>query len=165
MAKVVEPTIRLARSIDCVELAELSRVAIEYGLRWRWKPSRILGVIRHKECTVITARNPSDLSLLGFAAMEFKSTSAHLSLLATSQHYRRQGVASKLLQWLEQSAVTAGLDYVALEVREQNQGAINFYEAHGYHIDGVATGYYDGSENAYRMRRHLIAPDIALRRP
>ena len=68
---MTEVNIQLARSGDCLELAELSRVAVEYGLRWRWKPSRILGLIRSPEACVIVARNEAS-ELLGFAAMEFR---------------------------------------------------------------------------------------------
>lgn len=158
------PEIALARPTDCIELAELSRVAIEYDLRWRWKPSKILALIRDKESTVIVARNEAG-DLVGFAAMEFKATRAHLILLASVARFRRQGVATKLLRWLEESAVIAGMDYISLEVRLNNQGAVKFYEAHGYSVEILKNGYYEGVEDAYRMRRDLIERDIAVRRP
>lgn len=160
-----ETEITLAQATDCVALANLSRVAIEHGLRWRWKPSRLLTVIRDQDCSVIVARQADNDSLMGFAAMEFKQTHGHLNLLATDKVYRRQGVGAGLLSWLERSASYAGLDYISLEVREQNQGAIRFYEKHGYVIERAIAGYYDGRENAYRMRHDLIDPEIAVRRP
>ena len=160
-----ETEIVLARAIDCVALANLSRIAIEHGLRWRWKPSRLLAVIRDPECAVIVARKPTCESLMGFAAMEFKQTHGHLSLLAADHVYRRQGVGTRLLTWLERSAAFAGLDYICLEVREQNQEAIRFYENHGYVIERAIAGYYDGREDAYRMRHDLIDPEIAVKRP
>ncbi len=165
MTKAGETEITLARDADCVALANLSRVAIEHGLRWRWKPSKLLRVIHDQESSVIVARRQQDHSLMGFAVMEFKQTHAHLSLLATELRFRRQGVASKLLAWLAQSASVAGLDYISLEVREQNQSAIHFYERLGFQIERSISGYYDGRENAYRMRHDLIAPEIAARRP
>jgi ribosomal protein S18 acetylase RimI-like enzyme len=156
--------ISLARPNDCVELAELSRVAIEYDLRWRWKPSRILKVIRDVECTVIVARDGGG-ELLGFAAMEFKDTRAHLNLLATAARFRRQGIASALLNWLETSARVAGIEAVSLEVRYGNQAAVKFYESHGYMIERIQAGYYDGREDAYRMRHDLMDQTVAMKRP
>ncbi len=163
MAKT-ESNIYLARSADCLELAELSRVAVEYGLRWRWKPSRILSLIRNSESCVVVARS-EDASLQGFAAMEFKETYAHLILLATVSRFRRQHIGQGLLKWLEESAQVAGMDHISLEVRTQNSNAVRFYEHLGYSIEQVKTGYYEGKEDAYRMRRDLIDRNFSKRRP
>ena len=164
MATRSEITIELARATDCIELAELSRVAIEYGLRWRWKPSRILGLIRGADSSVIVARDFKG-QIAGFAAMEFYESHGHLSLLATQYAYRRQGIARELINWLEQSAQVAGLTYVGLEVREKNAGAIRFYEQAGYEVQVVKHGYYDGKENALRMSHQLMTAEDAARRP
>jgi ribosomal-protein-alanine N-acetyltransferase len=139
-------------------------MAIEYGLRWRWKPSRVLGLIQHKDSSVIVARDGSG-SLAGFAAMEFHELHGHINLLATQLRYRRQGIGQRLIEWLESSARIAGLNYVTLEVRQQNAGAVEFYEAAGYTIQVLKSGYYDGKEDAYRMSHQLIAADVAARRP
>ena len=159
-----DDSITLARSADCLELGELSRVAIEYGLRWRWKPSRILAMIKSPDASVIVARS-ADAELHGFAAMEFKQTHAHLVLLATVARFRRQQIGTQLLAWLQESATIAGLDYISLEVRLENSAAVKFYERHGYAIESVKTGYYDGQEDAYRMRLDLIDRQQAARRP
>ena len=156
--------IELARPADCIELADLSRKAIEYGLRWRWKPSRLLELIRHKDSSVIIARDRSG-ALAGFASMEFHELHGHINLLATELRYRRQGIGQRLIEWLESSARVAGLNYVTLEVRQQNAGAVKFYEAAGYAIQVLKSGYYDGKEDAYRMSHQLIAADVAARRP
>ena len=161
---MAESEIRLASSTECIELAELSRVAIEYDLRWRWKPSKIVSLIRSKEHSVIVARN-KNTELQGFAAMEFKSTYAHLVLLATKTQFRRQRIASKLLEWLEQSATIAGMDYVSLEVRRGNQAAVRFYEQQGFTVEQVKSGYYEGREDAYKMRHDLIDRSMAEQRP
>ncbi len=159
-----DSSISLARSADCLELAELSRVAVEYGLRWRWKPSRILGLIRNPEACVIIARC-DEAVLQGFAAMEFKSTYAHLVLIATVSRFRRQHIGQGLLKWLEQSAQVAGMEYISLEVRVKNNSAVKFYEQLGYSIEQVKAGYYEGKEDAYKMRRDLIDRSFAERRP
>ena len=164
MATRATIAIELAKPADCIELADLSRVAIEYDLRWRWKPSRILGLIRHKDCSVIVART-SDNELAGFAAMEFHELHGHLSLLATPQRFRGQGIGLQLLEWLEASARIAALNYIALEVRQKNSGAVKFYEKAGYQIQVLKQGYYDGLEDAYRMSHELISADVSVRRP
>tara|TARA_B100001971_G_scaffold85249_1_gene78801 strand:+ start:7972 stop:8457 length:486 start_codon:yes stop_codon:yes gene_type:complete len=158
-----EVDIGLAGQTDCVEIAGMSRALIENGLRWRWKPSRILSLIRHPDCVVITATVSDEI--IGFAAMEFHELHAHLNLLAVKSKRRRNGVGQKLLDWLEESVMIAGLNYISLEVRISNVAAITFYEKAGYHIDHLASGYYNGIEDAYRMKHDLISDDVAKRRP
>ncbi len=155
--------IELARSSDCIELADMSRRLIEYGLRWRWKPSRILALINAADCVVIVAR--SDTEVLGFAAMEFLDVHGHLSLLAVKPEARRLGLGHDLLIWLEQSAAVAGLDHISLEVRSNNASAIAFYEQHGYVIEKLRSRYYQSEEDAYQMIHQLISTDIAAKRP
>lgn len=164
MATRSSVSIELARSTDCVELAELSRASIEYGLRWRWKPSKILDLIHSPDCTVIVAKTASG-RIAGFAAMVFYESYGHLNLLATQYQLRRQGVGRGLLAWLEQSARIAGLSYISLEVRERNAGAIRFYEQEGYQIQVVRHGYYEGKENALRMSHQLMSAEFAAKRP
>ena len=161
---MTDTTISLARSTDCLELAELSRVAIEYGLRWRWKPSKILELIKGPESCVIVARAENG-ELQGFAAMDFMATHGHLILLATVTRFRRQRIGSQLLAWLEDSASVAGLEFISLEVRRENSAAVKFYEQHHYEIEKIKTGYYQGQEDAYQMRRDLIDQKMAERRP
>tara|TARA_R110002073_G_scaffold25378_7_gene84184 strand:- start:2141 stop:2650 length:510 start_codon:yes stop_codon:yes gene_type:complete len=156
--------VTLALPVDCIELADLSRTAIEYGLNWRWKPSRILGLIRDKDSSVIVARTGSG-ELAGFAAMEFHQLHGHINLLATQLRFRRQGIGRQLIEWLEASARVAALNYLTLEVRSQNAGAVKFYEENGYTIQLLKSGYYEGREDAYRMSHELIAADVAARRP
>ena len=62
-----------------------------------------------------------------------------------------------MLEWLERSAIEAGTFEVGLEVRAGNRGAQAFYFARGYEVVGRAPGYYQGIEDAVRMRRDLRA--------
>lgn len=93
--------------------------------------------------------------LIGFAIMYFGYDTAHLNLLAVETGYQRSGLGQRLLQWLEQSAVVAGIFVVSLEVREHNCGARRFYRRLGYRETGWLCRYYDGSEHAVRMSHDL----------
>jgi ribosomal-protein-alanine N-acetyltransferase len=154
--------INLAKQSDCLEIADMSRTLIEHGLRWRWKPSRILRLICHPDCVVIVAQDVSRIA--GFAAMEFHELHSHLSLLAVRPDERRQGIGREMLSWLETSAGVAGLDYISLQVRSSNASAIAFYEGASYEVDRLQKGYY-GVEDAYHMTHELISRDIAIQRP
>ena len=152
-----------ARAAECVELANLSRDYIESGLHWRWKPARLLKLIKHPDCVVIAARKST--AIQGFAAMEFYPRHCHLNLLATKPEFRQQGIGESLLYWLEESAKVAGQEFIKLEVRCQNTNAIRFYESRGYEIQEQRVGYYDGREDAFSMVHRLMSDELAAQRP
>jgi ribosomal protein S18 acetylase RimI-like enzyme len=148
-----------ARAADAALLALMSRNLVEAGLAPAWDTARILWHVRHAESVVLTARHNG--AITGFAVMRYADESAHLNLLAVQPGHRRRGVARALLNWLEESALTAGTFLIALELRAGNEAARAFYRAQGYHEVGEIRGYYQGLESALRMRRDLrvgVAP-------
>ncbi len=62
--------------------------------------------------------------------------------------------------WLEDSAETAGIVTVYLEVRAVNHGALGFYRRLGYEEIERVTGYYAGRETAVRMARNIRQPIV-----
>lgn len=153
----------LAKPTEALTLAQMSRDLIESGLRWSWKPSRILSMIQHPECVVLVARNR--VEIVGFAVMEFHEAHAHLNLLAVKPAKRRTGVGKALIDWLEASCRIAGIASIFLELRIDNAGAKQFYESLGYKPDQVVQGYYQGKEDALTMVHQLMTPEIASQRP
>jgi ribosomal-protein-alanine N-acetyltransferase len=87
--------------------------------------------------------------------MRYGDDDAHLDLLAVAPPYRRAGVGRRLVEWLEQCALVAGIYTVDLEVRAGNEEARLFYHRIGYHHLAELPGYYQGVEAAIRMRRNL----------
>jgi ribosomal-protein-alanine N-acetyltransferase len=146
-------SLRLARPGDAVAIANMSRVLIEYGLRWRWTPERVAASIRAPNVNVLVARLHDQTA--GFAIMRYGDEIAHLDLLAVGRSYRRTGVGRQLLEWLEKCAVVAGIFNIDLEVRAGNAGARRFYERMGYRLLDQLPGYYQGVEAAVRMGRDL----------
>ncbi len=93
--------------------------------------------------------------VLGFGIMTYGLEKAHLMLLAVLPRARRRNIASKLLDWLEKTAITAGVSRIELEVRAGNIAARSFYRERGYHERDYLAGYYSGQESAFRMARNL----------
>jgi len=138
-----------ARIADAALLAAMTRELIEHGLKPAWGAARIGWHVRHPESIVLTAR--LGLTVAGFAIMRYGDDTAHLNLLAVAPAHRRRGVARRLLQWLEASALTAGCFRIGLELRAGNEAARAFYRALGYCELGEIGGYYQGVETAIRM--------------
>ena len=143
----------LARSSDALEIAEMSRDLIEYGLAWSWTPARVLRSISGRDSSVVVARRQPRIA--AFAIMHFGDETAHLNLLAVAARHRRQGLGRQLMEWLTATAVEAGIFRIDLELRAQNQAAREFYERMGFDALNVIPGYYQGREGALRMTRRL----------
>lgn len=146
-------TLRLAAPADAAPIAVMSRELIEAGLPWTWTPERVARNLAHPETLVLTARDGA--ALAGFAVMQFGEERAHLSLLAVRTDCQRRGIGRSLLRWLTESALTAGLTSVHLELRESNLGARRFYIKQGYTETLRIPGYYRGVETAVRMLRPI----------
>ena len=163
MPKATCSVIRLAKTKDAAAIAELSRLEIEKELPWRWKPSRVQQHIRDKDATVIVCEYGNNMC--GFAITSFAETSAHISLLAVSPSFRRQGIATSLIRWITKSCQIAGIGCIKLEVRANNTGAIDCYSDLGFHKTRVIEGYYEAREDAQLMTLVLISSDREARRP
>jgi ribosomal protein S18 acetylase RimI-like enzyme len=87
--------------------------------------------------------------------MQFGDERAHLSLLAVQPDYQRQGAGRRMLEWLTESALTAGIASIHLELRETNLAARRFYLGQGFSETLRIPRYYSGSETAVRMRREI----------
>jgi [ribosomal protein S18]-alanine N-acetyltransferase len=150
---MVHPVFRLARPPDAYEIAVMSRCLVEVGLRgWWWPPERVAKAIRAPSTIVVVAEIRHTI---GFGIMEFGDTQAHLSLLAVKPSHQRCGIGRALMQWLEESALTAGIATVTLELRANNYGARAFYKRLSFREEAYIAGYYRGIETALRMSRDI----------
>lgn len=143
----------LAALGDAPGIAAMSRDLIETGVGWSWRPARVAHAVRDPETVVVKAL--ADGRAAGFAIMGFAAEEAHLELLAVGTRYQRQGVGRGLVEWLEHSALAAGVGIVRLEVRETRRGERRFYERLGYRSIAVTPRYYAGRESAVRMAKDL----------
>lgn len=157
-------TIRLAEAGDTRAIAEMSRDFVESGLGWRYDPASIERALRRRETVVLAASGRQTYvarerpALSGFAIMDFGDERAHLVLLAVQPVQRRRGIGRRMVEWLMESAVTAGMASVHLELRADNEAARRFYRALGFAETLLVPKYYNGRETAMRMIRVLRAP-------
>jgi ribosomal-protein-alanine N-acetyltransferase len=154
-------TLQFADRSDAAALASMSRDLIEAGLGWRYRSQSVRDLINDPETVTLVARNGE--ALAGFGIMKFGDERAHLVLLAVRPAYQRRGIARRVLQWLVESAATAGMSSIHVELRARNTGAYAFYRAIGFAETLRLPGYYSGRETAIRMLRLLRAPASAPR--
>jgi [ribosomal protein S18]-alanine N-acetyltransferase len=148
------PIFGLATPADAYPIALMSRDLIEHGLSgWSWPPERVARSIKARDTVVLVAKIQSYLN--GFAIMSFGDVQAHLSLLAVRPSHQRCGIGRRMMEWLEESALVAGIATIDLELRVKNSAARDFYRALGFKEIAYVPGYYRGVETGLRMSRDI----------
>lgn len=140
---IAVPAIRLARLGDAPAIAQMSRQYIEHGLGWSWNEQRIEAAIRNDSMNVAAIHERA--AVIGFGIMQYGEQTAHLSLLGVAPGYRRQGLAGRLLAWLEKCADTAGISRIGVEARSDNPIAIRVLQAARVCAAGHGGGLLPGS--------------------
>lgn len=153
-------TFQFASRGDASTIASLSRDLIEEGLGWQYRTERIRELIGNPETVTLVARGGE--WTIGFSIMTFGDERAHLVLLAVRPAYQRRGIARRMTQWLVESAATAGVASIHVELRVRNKSAYEFYRSVGFAETLRLAGYYRGRETAIRMMRMLRAPGITV---
>ncbi len=150
---ICNDSIQLANITDATCIANMSRDLIETGLGWSWTPSRVLKAIKGKDANVIVTREGN--LVIGFAVMRYLDGEAHLDLFGVVPKYRRKGVGTRMIKWLEETALCNGTGVIYLETRLSNNEARDFYNSLGYRVIQQIPGYYKGIESAVRLAHDL----------
>ncbi len=94
--------------------------------------------------------------LVGYIALEWVLDEGSLTDLAVSPTYRRQGLASLLMDRLIESAQSKNLSFITLEVRASNLPAIKLYQKYGFLEAGRRPDYYrNPTEDALLMTKNM----------
>ena len=130
------------------ESAQLSLISNECG-NDRWSETSFLSEFDRKsiiECC------ESDGRIVAFSVVSVSFDEGYLHLIAVDSNYRKQGIATKLLNHCEQLAKSRGICKVILDVRVSNESAIRLYEKCGYiKICERKNFYSHPTENAFTM--------------
>jgi [ribosomal protein S18]-alanine N-acetyltransferase len=153
-------TIALAAAYDLRAIAEMSRDEIEEGLPWRWTTTRLMHSLGRRDTNIAVARSGQDL--VGFGIMRYDDLAAHLILFAVHRLHRRKEIGTALLKWLEDVALTAGIERIRAEMRADNESARAFYRKHGYKEAETILGMYHGCEDGVRLQKVLSQPPKKL---
>ena len=86
----------------------------------------------------------------------------HITSISVHRDYRKLGIAKRLMEiWLSEMQEIYDADYVSLNVRVSNVGALGLYTSMNFKVIQEEINYYADDENAYEMRKYF-KPDIEL---
>lgn len=97
-----------------------------------------------------------DDHLVAYTMATFTDDGLHVTNIAVDEKHQHKGIGKQLMQELESRAIKKGSRYVFLEVRTNNDAALNFYKKLGYAVLFTRRGYYIDGDDAYVMDKELL---------
>jgi [ribosomal protein S18]-alanine N-acetyltransferase len=91
----------------------------------------------------------------GFCLASSEEALGYVVTMDVLAQYRRHGVASALLEAVEQRLAASHVAEMWLETATDNDAAIAFWQRHGYRKQGIRRDYYPGGRDAFTMRKSL----------
>lgn len=105
---------------------------------------------------LVVAQKGADISGYGLVWCHRGTRLSRIYSLAVLPALRGQGIASLLLNKLEEVSAARGRLFMRLEVSKQNHSAINLYQNLDYRIFGEYSDYYDDHSDALRMQKNIV---------
>lgn len=103
---------------------------------------RLLSELLENEAAATLAAVGEDGTVLGYASIQVVLDEGYINNVAVRPEYRRQGVASQLLDVFRRFGLGHDLAFLTLEVRDSNQAARALYAKHGFAETGRRKNYY-----------------------
>jgi len=144
--------IRLATEHDLAELVRLENAAFETD---RFTKDQIEYLLTRSRATTFILE--SKHMVAGSACMLWRKShqSARLYNMAVDPVFQGKGFGIRLMRECELEAARRGCDRMTLEVREDNHGAIRFYERLGFEYVRTMLDYYHDGSPGIKMAKTL----------
>jgi len=129
-----------------------------------WSPGLVAEAVSGRLPTlrVVVAELEDGSEVAGFAVVSVVAEVSELQRIAVDRPHRRVGLARALLHRVCALAADAGAERLLLEVREDNAGAIAFYETECFAQVGRRRRYYKDGATAVVLSRGLERRDGAV---
>ena len=117
---------------------------------------RMLSEHLENECAATLVAQGADGTVLGYAGLLVVLDEGYITTVAVRPEYRRQGIASELLEVFRRFGEGNHMAFLTLEVRASNDKAISLYLKNGFVQEGRRKDYYkDPREDAIIMTRRF----------
>ena len=120
-----------------------------------WSKDLFLGELAEVPASRAVAVLENDGQIIGYASLRFVGREGDINTIAIAKSAQRQGFGQQLLDWLLAKAVELKVRELFLDVRADNEPAIEMYRANGFDRIDIRRNYYDHSVDAHVMRKKL----------
>jgi ribosomal protein S18 acetylase RimI-like enzyme len=146
-------TVRTNSPADFETLFEIDRQCYEPAIAYSRRELRDYLHLPGGDCLIGEAGG----TIVGFLMTAHENAVGSMVTIDVLAPYRRQGVATLLLEESERRLSAAGVRRIELETATDNASAIAFWKKHGYRTDGMKKQYYPDGRDAFTMTKQLSA--------
>ena len=142
--------------IEKMQLSDIDEIALleKECFSAPWSENALSEELENELARFYVARYESNLAGYIGAFNVFGEVS--ITNVAVTENMRKKGVATALLNKLEETARLENADFITLEVRASNAKAINLYSKNGFQKVGERKDFYSNpKENAILMTKPL----------
>ena len=99
-----------------------------------------------------------DNEIISYGSIWLMFENCDIVNIAVKKDYQRKGYGQRMLDQLISEAKANDCEYVHLEVRYNNEPAINLYKKNGFEYIRTRKGYYTNGDDAFDMMRNIDLP-------
>lgn len=152
MKKALSPIFRPLSENDLIEVYHLDQLCYEPEIAYSFQTI----IFFYYYLNTISYVAEIEKEIAGFILADIKrKDKAHIITLDIHPDFRRQGLATHLLELAEKEAINKGIKSISLEVDIDNEAAINLYEKCGYAKVKKLKNYYRKRKDAFLMRKEF----------
>ncbi|MEM3833256.1 MAG: ribosomal protein S18-alanine N-acetyltransferase [Thermoprotei archaeon] len=146
--------IRRAKSSDLDSIYKIE--VISFGYEAFSKGFLLEMLFRFPEFFIVAEKDNEIVGYLSASIEGYFNKVCHLLSIAVLPEYRNRGIGSLLLKHLIDLIKTKGIRSIILEVKKDNEPAINVYKKFGFEIIGYRYRYYHDGSDALIMKLNLV---------
>ncbi len=131
---------------DIPKVAEIDKNALPEN----WSEKNYNESLENPNYNILVAK--LDNKIVGFISMYHASGEGYICNIAVEKSHRKRGIGTALLSEAIRYSKRKNLEFLTLEVRESNIGAVKFYEKLEFAKIGIRKNFYSNpTENAVIM--------------
>lgn len=130
----------LIREMEACDVEAASRIESE-AFSMPWSARDFLEMVEADYADYYVAQ--LDDEIVGCCGIRNIAGEGEITNVVVAAEYRKNGIATKMLEYMLKKAKEKGIGDCTLEVRVSNQPAIRLYERFGFKGEGVRPNFYE----------------------
>lgn len=106
-----------------------------------WSDNGFLTALEREDTVFLVAEDCTG-HITGYCGFYYSYTDGEITNVAVDKNHRRQGIGRRLLEEVDIICREKGLESLTLEVRFNNEAAVELYKSMGYKEVGIRKNFY-----------------------
>ena len=141
----------MIKQLTAENLIKILEISVEQFKEESWSKQQYLSSLA--EPNTLIFYNIKNNVACGFLVVQVVLDEINILLIATKESYKKQNVASELLEYLISFAEKNNIKKIWLEVKEDNTPAQKLYFKFNFNLINIRKNYYKNNKNALILEK------------